>query len=183
MTTTYRQRRRTQQPSPLWSALVLVGMAVTVLGVLLITNPFSTPRALAVLAGVALVVSGIGETISAARSEHSASSASFGLLLAAAGVVILLWPGATLRVIALVVGAGLVAGGVVRALFLWATRRGRPRGVGRGLLIAALSVAVGVIALLWPTATIAALAVLFGIQLVATGVMQISLGLALRPRY
>ncbi|ABW11638.1 conserved hypothetical protein [Parafrankia sp. EAN1pec] len=184
MTTTYRQNRETQRPSSLWSALVILGIAVTVLGLLLITNPFTTVGALAVIAGVALLVSGITEIVSAVRTENSSSAIFFGALTAIAGVVILLWPGVTLHAIALIVGAALIVAGVVRALLVLASRNGqagRTGSVARGLLIAALAVVLGVLALAWPSSTVVVLAVLFGIQLVVTGVTEVALGLALRP--
>ncbi|WP_462188268.1 MULTISPECIES: HdeD family acid-resistance protein [unclassified Frankia] len=184
MATIYRQHRRQQAPSALWPALLLLGAAVTVLGLLLITNPFATAGTLAVLAGVALVLSGISETIAAVRSENTAGTALFGIMLAVGGVIVLLWPGATLRVVALLVGAILIITGVVRALVTWASRssHGTGRGIAGPLILAALSIVLGVLALTWPGATIMALAVIFGIQLIVTGVTEIALGLALRPR-
>ncbi|SNQ46889.1 conserved membrane hypothetical protein [Frankia canadensis] len=182
MATIYRQQRDSA-PSALWPALVLLGVAVTVLGLLLITNPFATAGALAALAGVALVLSGISETIAAARAENVAGAALFGILLVLGGIVILLWPGATLRVVALVVGSVLIVTGAARAILI---RRSRaPGGGGRnaptGYALAALSVVLGVLALVWPGATIVVLAILFGIQLIVTGVAETALGLALRP--
>ncbi|OAA25389.1 hypothetical protein UG55_102249 [Frankia sp. EI5c] len=182
MTTTYRQQRQTQHRSPLWSSLAVLGIASTVLGVLLIANPFSTAGGLAMIAGVALLVSGIGEIVSAVRAEHSGTTVLYGVLTAAAGVVILVWPHVTLRVIALVVGAALIVGGVVRALLVLASRRaGHAPGRNRSLVIAGLAVVLGVLAVCWPAATVAVLAVLFGIQLVVTGVTEVLIGLALRP--
>ncbi|WP_261568302.1 HdeD family acid-resistance protein [Frankia gtarii] len=187
MTTTYRQQRQT--PSALWPALLVVGLAVTVLGLLLILNPFATAGTLAVLAGVALVLSGIGETIAAARAENSAGTAFFGILLVLGGIVVLLWPGVTLRVLALLVGAILIVTGVVRALVTRAlqsrespSRETDARGAVPSYALAAVSVVLGVLALAWPDATIVALAVIFGIQLIVSGVTEIALGLALRPR-
>ncbi|EIV93357.1 HdeD family acid-resistance protein [Frankia sp. QA3] len=184
MATIYRQQRQRQTPSALWPALLVLGLAVTVLGLLLIFNPFATAGTLAVLAGVALVLSGIGETIAAARAENSAGTAFFGILLILGGIVVLMWPGVTLRVLALLVGAILIITGVVRALV---TRASQSREVGGhgavpSYALAAVSVVLGVLALAWPDATIVALAVIFGIQLVVTGVTEIALGLALRPR-
>ncbi len=194
MTTTYRQQRQRQTPSALWPALLVVGLAVTVLGLLLILNPFATAGTLAVLAGVALVLSGIGETISAARAENSAGTAFFGILLVLGGIVVLLWPGVTLRVLALLVGAILIVTGVVRALVTRAlqshelqsrelhSRETGARGAVPSYALAAVSVVLGVLALAWPDATVVALAVIFGIQLIISGVTEIALGLALRPR-
>ncbi len=184
MATIYRQQRHRQTPSALWPALLVVGLAVTVLGLLLILNPFATAGTLAVLAGVALVLSGIGETLAAARAENSAGTAFFGILLILGGVVVLLWPGVTLRVLALLVGAILIITGVARALVTRALESPETgaRGAVSNYALAALSVVLGVLALVWPGATIVALAVIFGIQLIVTGVTEIALGLALRPR-
>lgn len=184
MTTTYRQQRETRRPSPLWSSLLVLGVAVTVLGVLLIANPFTTASGLAVIVGVALVVSGIGEIVSAVRADSSGTAVLYGALTAIAGVVILAWPNVTLHAIALIVGAALIVAGVVRALLVLASRSRRPdqaAGRGRSLLIAGLAVVLGILAVVWPGATVAVLAVLFGIQLVVTGVTEVLLGLALRP--
>ncbi|KPM54956.1 hypothetical protein CcI49_08700 [Frankia sp. CcI49] len=184
MTTTYRQQRQTQRPSSLWSSLVVLGVAVTVLGVLLIANPFSTAGGLAVLAGVALLVSGIAEIVSAVRAEHGGTAILYGVLTAAAGVVILLWPHVTLHAIAIVVGAVLIVAGVIRALLILAGRHsGAGHGAGRrrSLLVACLAVVLGILAVTWPAATVSVLAVLFGIQLVVTGVTEVLVGLALRP--
>ncbi|KJE25579.1 hypothetical protein FF36_00195 [Frankia torreyi] len=184
MATIYRHQRHRQTPSAVWPALLVVGLAVTVLGLLLILNPFATAGTLAVLAGVSLVLSGIGETLAAARAENSAGTAFFGILLTLGGVVVLLWPGVTLRVLALLVGAILIITGVARALVTRALQspEAGARSTVPSYAVAAVSVVLGVLALAWPDATIVALAVIFGIQLVVTGVTEIALGLALRPR-
>jgi uncharacterized membrane protein HdeD (DUF308 family) len=183
MATIYRQQRNQATPSALWPALLVLGTAVTVLGLLLITNPFATAGALAVLAGVALMLSGISETIAAARAENTAATAFFGILLVLGGVVVLLWPGVTLRVVALVVGAILIITGVVRAVLVRASRppQAEAGGAVAGYALAALSVVLGVLALVWPGASIVVLAVIFGIQLIVSGVAEIALALALRP--
>nr|MDT0663555.1 DUF308 domain-containing protein [Micromonospora sp. DSM 115978] len=180
--TSYRQARSQQAPSSLWLALVLLGVAVTVFGLLLITRPFDTAKTLAVLAGVALVLSGISEAVAGAKSPESNRGVMFGLLLIAGGVVILVWPGITLWAVAVVVGICLVVAGLMRlAVGLQARDRG-DRWVAM-LVFAAVSIVVGAMALIWPSATIAVLAVLFGIQLIIQGVGEIVLGFALRPAH
>jgi uncharacterized membrane protein HdeD (DUF308 family) len=184
MTTTYRQRRRPEAPSSLWPALLVLGIAVTVLGLLLITNPFATASTLALLVGVALLLSGLSETMSAARSPAGPAGALFGVMLLLGGVLVLLWPGGTLRAVAVVTGVVLIIAGVVRGALAWRERGGGPgSGTAVSLSLSALAVVVGVLALIWPGATIVVIAVLFGIYLVVTGVTEIGLGLALRPRH
>jgi uncharacterized membrane protein HdeD (DUF308 family) len=182
MATTYRQRRGQEAPSSLWSALLVLGIAVTVLGVLLIANPFTAASTLAILVGVALLLSGLTETMSASRSSEGPAGALFGVMLLLGGILVLVWPGATLRAVAAVAGAVLIVAGVVRGFLAWREHGSRPGwGIAVPLLLSALAVVVGVMALIWPGATIVVIAVLFGIFLVVTGVTEISLGLALRP--
>jgi uncharacterized membrane protein HdeD (DUF308 family) len=187
MTVSYGQRgghRLAQRdPSALWPALLLVGVGVTVLGVLLVARPFSAASTLAVLAGVALLLSGLSETMTAARTPHASSTVLFGLLLVAGGVLVLVWPGVTVRVVAVLVGCVLIVTGLVRAAVVAAARRRRPeRGTAVPLALAGLSVLIGVLALVWPSVTIAVLTLLFGIELIVTGVAEIVLALEVRPR-
>ncbi len=181
MASTYKQYRQQEAPSPLWGALVVLGVAVTVFGLLLVTRPFETATTLAWLAGLALVVSGLTDTLQAARSPVNRSGVLLGIVLVIGGAVLLGWPGVTLRAVAVIVGVCLAVAGLVRfATDMRARRRGERRTAS--LVLAVVTFAVGVMALVWPSATIAVLAVLFGIQLVFRGVGEILFGLALRPR-
>jgi uncharacterized membrane protein HdeD (DUF308 family) len=165
----------------LWTALLLFGLAVTVLGVLLIINPFAAATTLALLIGAALVVTGITEVLAAVSDRGGASGVAFGLLLTIGGIVALLWPGITLWTLALLIGASFILAGAVRAgLSLRARRAGQP--AGRGLAIGAVLIVIGLIAIVWPSATVFILAVLFGIVLVIQGASQIALAMALRGR-
>jgi uncharacterized membrane protein HdeD (DUF308 family) len=192
------QDKQQAASSALWGALVVLGIAVTVLGVLLITRPFETASTLAWLAGVALILSGIIETIQAigpkrdkhvpqahapqvtTRGSEGASGALLGLVQVVAGTIIVAWPDVTLHAIAIVIGVCLVLAGLIR---FGAAQQARKHG-GRwsgSMALAGISIAVGVMALVWPSATIVVLAVLFGIQLIFQGIAEILIGLALRP--
>jgi uncharacterized membrane protein HdeD (DUF308 family) len=163
----------------LWVVLLLLGIAVTVLGVLLITDPFAAATTLALLIGAALVVAGVNEALSAASNREGAGSVAYGVLLTIGGIIALIWPGITLWSLALLVGAFLILAGVTRAgLAAYAGRSGRP--VLGDLLIGIAVVVVGLISIVWPSATIFILAVLFGIGMVIQGASQIALAMALR---
>jgi uncharacterized membrane protein HdeD (DUF308 family) len=161
--------------------LVALGVAVTVFGLLLISRPFDTATALAWLAGFALVLSGITDTVRAARSPAHRAEALLGIVSVFGGVVLLGWPDVTLQVVAVVVGVCLVVAGLVRVASDLRARRGGERRTA-SMVLGVVTVVIGVMALIWPSATIAVLAVLFGIQLVFQGVGEIILGLALRPK-
>jgi uncharacterized membrane protein HdeD (DUF308 family) len=175
------QSRNRAATGRLWIVLLIFGIAVTVLGVLLITNPFAAATTLAMLIGVALVVAGVNETLSAAADRDGAAGIAYGLLLVIGGVIALLWPGITLWSLALLIGTFLILAGIVRAgLAAYARRSGQQ--AGRGLLLGVVLVVIGLIAVAWPAATVFILAVVFGIGMVIQGASQIALAMALRGR-
>jgi uncharacterized membrane protein HdeD (DUF308 family) len=177
----YTGSRRGAATGRLWLVLLVFGIAVTVLGVLMITNPFAAATTLALLIGVALVVAGVSEALSARSNRDGAVSVAYGVLLVIGGVIALLWPGITLWTLALLVGTFLIVAGVTRAgLATYAQRSGQP--AGRGLLTGVVLVIVGLVAIIWPSATVFILAVVFGIGMVIQGASQIALAMALRPR-
>jgi uncharacterized membrane protein HdeD (DUF308 family) len=100
------------------------------------------------------------------------------VLAVAFGLVALLWPDLTLLVLAIAFGVYALLEGV--ASVVEAVRsRGRPRW-WLGLLGGLVSIAAGVMALLWPGITALALAILVGAWAVVTGVAQIARAVRLR---
>ncbi len=179
MTTAAEHRHRGGAPGAVWVAGLFLGIAVTVLGALLVANPFAAASTLAILVGVGLVLAGIMDAVAAARSGEDAPSALFGALLVIGGIVALAWPGVTLWAVAVIVGICLLAAGAVRiAMAGYAHEHGRPWGWGA--FIGAMAMVVGILALAWPSATVFILAVIFGIELIVHGIGQIALALAVR---
>jgi uncharacterized membrane protein HdeD (DUF308 family) len=89
----------------------------------------------------------------------------------ALGMVALIWPTITLLALAWAFGIYAIIDGVAQIID-GIRRRDRPRW-WVSLLLGLLAVAAGAVALIWPDITAVALAVLVGIWLVVTGVIEI----------
>lgn len=170
------ERRRLERASSTWWAFVALGVVAAVLGLLLVLDLFTAVATLAVLVALGLLVTGIGELLSLGRYRPVLNAVA-GVALVVGGVLALVWPDITLWALAVVVGIDLVVVGVIRivgALEL--------RGQDWGWLLAGgvLSVVVGLVALVWPEATILVLGVLLGVRVLLFGIEELAFGLALR---
>jgi uncharacterized membrane protein HdeD (DUF308 family) len=95
------------------------------------------------------------------------------------GLLVLILPGLTLGVlVALCAGYVLVDGAL--ALWLGLRARGRDRGARFLLFQGAAGVAIGAVALLWSDITAFVLVLLLATWAIATGALQVIVGLALR---
>jgi len=162
-----------------WWSVVAVGVALVVLGVVLLLNPFDAVRTLAVLVALGLVMAAGDELAQAQRHEVAWPSYVLAGIWFVTGVWALLWPGVTPWVLAVTVGVGLLVGGLAEVVFALRYRRQLPM-VGVWLLDGALSVVLGIAALTWPGATIVALAFLLGLRVLFRGIAGVMFGLALR---
>jgi uncharacterized membrane protein HdeD (DUF308 family) len=162
---------RDVDPSGWWLS-ILAGVALVVLGLWLLANPFRSVVVLAVLVGVSLIVSGIVEAI--ARDDLGPAAWIAGGLLAVAGIAVLVWPDITLWALAALAGAGLVVAGLA-GIVIASTHRDRPGWLG-DLGLAILGIAVGVVVLAWPDATLVVLAVLLGVRAIGTGLVAVATG-------
>ncbi len=99
--------------------------------------------------------------------------ASIGVVSVVLGLLVLFWPGATLEVLAVLFGLYFVLAGAIRILL------GVFTGLGPGLkilniLVGLALVAVGVIAMRNPAASLTALALVIGIAWIVEGVMSLA---------
>lgn len=159
----------------------LVGLMTAVVGAMLVVDPFAS---LAVLVGtvvVGLVLLGIDDLVDAVRTRPGAAPAATGgrwrtvdrlvplatgLAWLAAAVVVLAWPDATIRVLALVVGVAAAAVGVRR---LVAGVRGVDEQRATAVLLGVATTAAGGPLLAWPDVTVFVLSAGFGATLVVLG--------------
>lgn len=143
-------------------------------GVWLLGRPFESVRVLTYLVAAALIVSGLGELLGAARAPRPGLARVTGLGWFAIGVAAVAWPGLTLFGLALLAGLALVVGGALKL----AVAVG---GGGEQRLLLGLSgltnVIVGGLALLWPSVTVLVLAVLLGFRTIVFGLGLILDGL------
>lgn len=151
---------------PRWLRLVL-GIVLLVLGAILVLRPFASLAFLIGLVVLGLVLGGIGEVL----RGRGAWSWIRGAAYLGAAVLILLWPSASIRLIALVVAAVLVIDGVTD---LAAVRRTRGTARYNALIGGVASVIFGVLLLAWPDISVLVIGVLFGARTLMAGGRQVA---------
>jgi uncharacterized membrane protein HdeD (DUF308 family) len=161
-----------------WWIFVLLGAIGAVVGAFLVIDVFTAVRTLAVLAGLGLLVTGLDDLLGMDRFVPRWMGLLSGAFFVVAGILAISWPGVTLWAIAVVVGIGLFAGGVVRTVGALADRSYQAWWLV--LIGGLLSVAAGLFTLVWPGATILVLGVLLGLRMLMFGITEIVFGLALR---
>jgi uncharacterized membrane protein HdeD (DUF308 family)/pimeloyl-ACP methyl ester carboxylesterase len=145
-----------------------VGLGCAVLGVVLVTRPFTSLSVLVWLVAVAAVATGVTRW-SAARATtgrlDDAVAAGWVLL----GLLVAAWPDLTVRGIAVIVGVAMVLGGFAEVVSgVRGTTDERTSSVLRGLA----SATFGALALIWPDVTILVVAVVFGARTVVFGLSE-----------
>ena len=98
---------------PRWVSLV-VGLACVVIGVVLVTRPFTSLSVLVALVAAGLLVTGVMDLASARFSPSPAVTVAAGVGWLVAGIVVLAWPGITIFALAVVVGISMIIGGAAR---------------------------------------------------------------------
>jgi uncharacterized membrane protein HdeD (DUF308 family) len=176
--------------SPKWAKAWLVpvtfGVASVLLGVLVLVWPGHGVGALTVLFGLYLLVTGGYRFVAAVQLRGVDPIARvvalvLGALAFAVGVVCLIDPFHTASSFAVVAGAFWLAAGAI-TWFGARQRRGRDRTLGRaaGSAGGVFSMVVGVLIMLFPSASLLFLAVVLGCWLVFFGLSALATGLAAR---
>jgi uncharacterized membrane protein HdeD (DUF308 family) len=159
--------------------LLVNGALLIVAGVLIFSINWTT-RELATFIGVLFIVQGVADALTTGFDALvRRANIITGLLSIAAGVAIIVWPGPGLLAVAIFLGAWLIVTGTLAATGSFATRK-LWSDWWLLLVLGVLEIALGVLALANPGATLAALITVAGIWAIAVGVMRIVLGFELR---
>jgi uncharacterized membrane protein HdeD (DUF308 family) len=160
--------------------LIAAGAVSIVAGLLAIAYPDITLLALALFAGINLILLSALTLVDAFSKDVDAApravSAVLGVLGLIAGLVVLRRPGETLLVLVLVIGIWLVVSGTVSFL------RSLDGVAGRGLemLGAVCEIALGILILALPDLSLRTVAILAGIGFIVRGALAIYGGWQLR---
>jgi uncharacterized membrane protein HdeD (DUF308 family) len=165
-------------PGALRWGLLIAGALAAILGVVMILNPFTTAKVLAIIIGIELILGGLLDLVDHRYSSKVLSIVA-GLAGIVSGVLVIAWPGVTLWVIAVIVGLSFVLRGILQVIVGFSAEARREGARGLLLLSGVLSLLTGVLALAWPGATILVLAVLFGIRVLGVGLLEIGAGVLL----
>jgi uncharacterized membrane protein HdeD (DUF308 family) len=161
--------------------VVVVGVLSIVAGILAIVYPDLTLLALALIAGINLLLLGALGLVDAISSDDDGGgtrvlSGVLGLLGVIAGLVVMRRPGESLLAIILILGVWFVVSGLVdliRALVVPGDRAFR-------LLTALADLVLGGLILALPDVSLKTMAVLAGIAFIIRGAFAIIVGLRLR---
>jgi uncharacterized membrane protein HdeD (DUF308 family) len=160
--------------------LIAGGVLSAVAGILALVYPDVTLLALALIAGINLLLLGALSLVEAFASGRDATgrilSVVLGILGMIAGLVVIRRPGETLLALLLVLGIWLVVTGIADFVRAFTTLEGR----ALRLLGALVDVVLGVLVLALPELSLGTLALLIGLSFVVRGVIGIARGVAVR---
>jgi uncharacterized membrane protein HdeD (DUF308 family) len=157
-----------------WWVLLLNGALLIVAGFLIFSIDW-TIRSLSTFLGVLFIVQGVAEALTSGIDVRvRRANVVTGLLSIAAGAVVIIWPKPGLLALGIILGAWLIVMGTIAISGAFAARRIIPDW-WLLLLLGIAEVALGVLALANPGATLAAIITVGGIWAVAVGVMRIVL--------
>jgi uncharacterized membrane protein HdeD (DUF308 family) len=167
-------RQAAQDVARNWWMLLLNGAVLIVAGFLIFSVDW-TVRSLATFLGALFIVQGVTEALTTGIDARvRRANVVTGLLSIAAGVVIIVWPSPGLLAVGIILGAWLVVMGSVTIAGSFAARAVIPDW-WLVLVLGIAEVALGVLALADPGATLAAIVTVGGIWAVAIGVGRIVL--------
>jgi uncharacterized membrane protein HdeD (DUF308 family) len=160
--------------------LIVAGVLGVIAGILALAFPDITLLALALIAGINLMVLGIFALIDAFAGESDTISrvlaAIIGVLGIIAGLVVIRRPAESLLAIVIILGIWLVVSGLIDFVRAFAELEGR----ALRLLMALVDIIIGVLVLALPKLSLGTLAILVGIAFLIRGVFSIVRGVGLR---
>jgi uncharacterized membrane protein HdeD (DUF308 family) len=155
-----------------------IGVLSLIAGIVLLFWPDRTIVVVARLVGILVLVIGVGQIIEAVTTHRQGSYwgllALRGLINVVAGALLLFWPDITVTVVVWLLGLELVLVGLI-GLFA-ATRV--PKEMGRTPLVAqaVIGIVLGVVIMVWPSATLSVIAVLAAVVMIVFGLMLLASG-------
>ena len=167
-----------------WAAIAAFGVLLVVLGFAALVFSLFATIATVTLNGVLFVISGAAEI---GVGMHSRGWGQFflwvagGVVYLAAGVLCIVNPLLASVVLTLLLGAALIAAGVLRAYLAARLPADHPRGLV--FVAAAVTILLGLIIVAhWPLDSVYVLGTLLGVDLLFHGVGWVSFGMGLHSR-
>ena len=160
-----------------------VGCALIVLGVAALFSLGVATAATVTLVGVTMLLAGVVEVVHGFRQRGTGRMALWillGALYIACGVLVLRNPVLAAGVLTLMLGAALIASGVVRVVLALQVRQVTKAWGWLAASGVATGVLGGIILLRWPASSQTTLGLLLGLDLLLAGLGWLLVGLALR---
>jgi uncharacterized membrane protein HdeD (DUF308 family) len=157
-----------------WWVLLVNGALLIVAGFLIFSIDWTVSE-LATFIGALFIFQGLTDALTTGIGARVRQiNVITGLLSAATGVLIIVWPEPGLLAVAIVLGAWLIVMGTLAITGAFAVREVLPNW-WLLLIVGLLEIPLGVLALANPGATLAALITVAGIWAIAVGVMRVVL--------
>jgi uncharacterized membrane protein HdeD (DUF308 family) len=167
-----------------WGAIVAFGVLLELLGVTAVIFAWPATNATVIVNGVVFLIAGAAEI---GIGMHSQGWGRFflwvigGVLYLFVGLVCIFYSGPASVVLTLMLGAGLIAAGVVRGYLGFQLPADHPRVMV--FIAAVVTILLGLIIVThWPADSIWVLGTLLGVDLLFNGAGWVSFGLGLRAR-
>jgi uncharacterized membrane protein HdeD (DUF308 family) len=163
-----------------WLVPLVLGIALVVLGLILLFNLDASVGTLRWLVVISLVLAAIEAFVTASVRAKPWVGWLVGFAYLAGAVVGIVWPGVTLLVLVITVGISFLLGGIVQAVMAWQLK-GVAKGWGWPFALGLLSVVAGLFFLFGsPANTVLVLALVLACYVFLTGVTLVALALAIR---
>ncbi len=167
-----------------WAAIAAFGVLLVVLGIAALFFSLFATIATVTLNGVLFLIAGAAEIGIGVQSRGWGQFFLWvigGVLYGTAGVLCIMNPLLASIALTLLLGAGLIAAGVLRAYLATRLPADQPRGLV--FLAASVTILLGLIIVThWPLDSVYALGTLLGVDLLFHGVGWVSFGMGLHSR-
>jgi len=182
---TFSNLRAASDTAPLrarWGWVVALGVVYLIVGFVALGSVVTATVASVFVVGVMMIIGGVAEVLSAFKFKSWGKFLLWGLLgvlYVVAGFVTFENPLLAAALLTLMLGALLMASGIVRIILAFSMKREAPWVLV--LLSAVITLLLGLLILAqWPVSSLYILGLFLGIDLVMAGVGWIGLGLGLR---
>ncbi len=165
---------RSQNP---WILVLIAGVCTTFFGLLVLFNPWDTVQALIFLVAVAFIISGVATMLEHDERFPRTVTVIGGAIWLTTGLVILVWPDESLKVLAVVAGVGLIVRGLLRAGVAWSEQVIHKTYY---VVMGVVNVGFGVVVMVWPEPAFTVVAFLVGINIFIAGILEIAMSFELR---
>jgi uncharacterized membrane protein HdeD (DUF308 family) len=166
-----------------WGLVLLFGLLTLALGIVITFRPGGTVRVVAILFGIWLLALGVFWIILAIADRVDTGGIRFamvilGLLAILVGLLVLHHPFETVAILGFIIGVFWVVGGV--ALLAGGLSHEAEGRRTRPILVGLVFTITGLICLVYPGLSLSILAVILGIGLIVSGIIEVVLAIQLR---